>query len=104
MVIRSNTDLGRRAETHLATITATSNSILFHTGHRMLGMSSRNRHNLLLGEPRKSVQEIVVDKLHDAGCTLRWVSALDSNGQCIWIGDAHSYEKRFIIHADEKFD
>jgi len=70
----------------------------------MLGMSSRNRDNLLLGEPRKSVQQIVADKLHDAGCTLRWVSALDSNGQCIWIVDAHSYEKRFIIHADKKFD
>jgi hypothetical protein len=40
MTIRSNTDLGRRAETHLATITATSNSILFHAGHRKLGQHS----------------------------------------------------------------
>jgi hypothetical protein len=30
MTIRANTDLGQRAETHLATITATGNSILFH--------------------------------------------------------------------------
>ena len=40
MTIRPNTDLGRRAETHLATITATSNSILFHAGHRKLGQHS----------------------------------------------------------------
>jgi hypothetical protein len=40
MTIRSNTDLGRRAETHLATITATSNFILFHAGHRKLGKSN----------------------------------------------------------------
>ena len=43
MTIRSNTDLWRRAETHLATITATSNFILFHASHRKLGMSDRNR-------------------------------------------------------------
>jgi hypothetical protein len=30
MTIRPDTDLGRRAETHLATITAASNSILLH--------------------------------------------------------------------------
>jgi hypothetical protein len=67
MTIRSNTDLGRRAETHLATITATSNSILFHAGHRKLGMSNRNRDNLLVGEPRKRVQEIIADNLSKAG-------------------------------------
>jgi len=33
MTIRPNTDLGRRAETHLATITATGNFILFHASH-----------------------------------------------------------------------
>jgi len=66
MTIRSNTDLGRRAETNLATITATSNFILFHAGHRKLGMSNRNRDNLLVGEPRKRVQEII-DKLSKAG-------------------------------------
>ena len=63
MTIRSNTDLGRRAETHLATITATSNFILFHAGHRKLGMSNRNRDNLLVGESRKRVQEIIADNL-----------------------------------------
>jgi hypothetical protein len=61
MTIRLNTDLGRRAETHLATITATSNFILFHAGHRKLGMSNRNRDNLLVGESRKRVQEIIAD-------------------------------------------
>jgi hypothetical protein len=43
MTIRPNTDLGRRAETHLATITATGNFILFHASHGKLGMSSKPR-------------------------------------------------------------
>jgi hypothetical protein len=48
MTIRPNTDLGRGAETHLATITATGNFILFHASHSKLGMSDRNRDNLLV--------------------------------------------------------
>ena len=102
MTIRSNTDLGRRAETHFATITTTSNFILFHAGHRNLGMSNRNRDNLLVGEPRKRVQEIIADNLHKAGWSLGWVSALDLEGRTIWIVDAHGYGKRFIVRADEK--
>src|SRR6266516_8104628 len=43
MTIRPNTDLGRRAETHLATITATGSFILFHASHCKLGMSSKPR-------------------------------------------------------------
>jgi hypothetical protein len=43
MTVRPDTDFGRRAETHLATITATGNFILFHATHRKLGMSDRNR-------------------------------------------------------------
>jgi hypothetical protein len=43
MTIRLNADLGRRAETHLATITATGNFILFHATHCKLGMSSKPR-------------------------------------------------------------
>jgi hypothetical protein len=46
MTIRPNADLGRRAETHLATITAAGNFVLFHASHRKLGMSDRNRDNL----------------------------------------------------------
>jgi len=72
MTISPNTDFGRRAETHLATITATSNFILFHAGHRKLGMSDRNRDNLLMGESRKRVQEIIADKLSSSG----WSSAV----------------------------
>jgi hypothetical protein len=30
-----------------------------------------------------------------------WVSALDVEGRTIWIVDAHDYEKRFILRADE---
>jgi hypothetical protein len=69
MTIRSNTDLGRRAETNLATITATSNFILFHAGHRKLGMSNRNRDNLLVGESRKRAQ-IIADKLSASGSVI----------------------------------
>ena len=67
MTIRSNTDLGRRAETHLATITATSNFILFHASHRKLGMSDRNRDNLLMGESRERVQQSPM-----AGSSVMW--------------------------------
>jgi hypothetical protein len=50
MTIRSNSDLGRRAETHLATITATGNLILFHATHCKFGMSDRNREDVLVGK------------------------------------------------------
>jgi hypothetical protein len=33
---------------------------------------------------------------------LGYVSAIDSEGQTIWIVDAHRDEKRFVVHADEK--
>jgi hypothetical protein len=45
--------------------------------------------------------EIIADKLHDAGFSLGWVSALDREGRTIWIVDAHGYGKRFIVRADE---
>jgi hypothetical protein len=102
MTIRSNTDLGRRAETHLATITATSNSILFHAGHRKLGMPNRNRDNLLVGEPRKRVQEIITDKLIKAGWSWGCVSAIDAEGRTIFVADAHRNDgKRFVARSDE---
>ena len=32
-----------------------------------------------------------------------WVSAVDSQGQTIWIADAHRDDgKRYVVHADEK--
>ena len=45
--------------------------------------------------------EIIGDKLHDAGWSLGWVSALDLEGRTIWIVDAHGYGKRFIVRAEE---
>jgi hypothetical protein len=102
MTIRSNTDLGRRAETHLATITGTSNFILFHAGHRKLGMSNRNRDNLLVGEPPKRVQEIIADNLDKSGWSWGCVPAIDSRGRTIWIVDAQRDGKRFVVRADEK--
>ena len=47
--------------------------------------------------------EIIADHLHDAGWSLGWVSAIDSEGRTIWIVDAHRGDgKRFIVRADEK--
>jgi hypothetical protein len=45
--------------------------------------------------------EIIADRLHDAGWSLGWVSAIDSEGRTIWIVDAHGYGKRFIVRAEE---
>jgi hypothetical protein len=99
MTIRSNTDLGRRAETHLATITGTSNSILFHAGHRKLGMSNRNRDNLLVGEPPKRVQEIIADNLSKACWSWGAVSQL-STPQKAWRVASISHAKtRFLAVA-----
>jgi len=47
--------------------------------------------------------EIIADNLHDAGWSLGWVSAIDSEGRTIWIVDAHRDDgRRFIVHPDEK--
>ena len=45
--------------------------------------------------------EIIADNLKEAGWSLGWVSAIDSNGRTIWIVDAHGYGKRFIVRAEE---
>jgi hypothetical protein len=45
--------------------------------------------------------EIIADNLHKAGWSLGWVSAINREGQTIWIVDAHGYGKRFIVRADE---
>jgi hypothetical protein len=44
----------------------------------------------------------IADNLHKAGFSLGWVSALDLQGQTIWIVDAHGYGQRFIVRAEEK--
>ena len=48
--------------------------------------------------------ELAVDDDH-LSAKPRWsygyVSTLDCRGRTIWIVDAHSYEKRFIVRADE---
>jgi hypothetical protein len=47
--------------------------------------------------------EIVADRLSKAGWSLGWVSAVDSEGQTIWIVDAHRDNgKRFVGQAEEK--
>jgi hypothetical protein len=47
--------------------------------------------------------ELVADKLSKAGWSWGWVSAVESNGQTIWIVDAHRDNgKRFVVRADEK--
>jgi hypothetical protein len=45
----------------------------------------------------------VPDNLSKAGWSWGCVSGVDSNGQTIWIVDAHRDDgKRYIVHADEK--
>ena len=47
--------------------------------------------------------EIIADDLSKAGWSWGWVSAVDCNGQTIWIADVHRDDgKRFVVHADEK--
>jgi len=46
--------------------------------------------------------EIIVDNLKKRGWSLGWVSAVDFQGQTIWIADAHRGGKRFVVRADEK--
>jgi hypothetical protein len=47
--------------------------------------------------------EIIADNLSKAGWSWGCVSAIDSNGQTIWIADAHRGDgKRFVVPADEK--
>jgi hypothetical protein len=43
------------------------------------------------------------DSLNKAGWSLGWISAVDCQGRTIWIVDAHGYEKRFIVCADEGY-
>jgi hypothetical protein len=45
--------------------------------------------------------EKIADNLKKAGWSYGCVSAVDSIGRTIWIVDAHSYGKRFIVRADE---
>jgi hypothetical protein len=48
--------------------------------------------------------EIIADNLKKAGWSWGCVSALDREGQTIWIVDAHRAvtEKRFVVRSDEK--
>jgi hypothetical protein len=46
--------------------------------------------------------EIIADDLSKAGWSWGCVSALDCEGQTIWIADAHRGDgKRFVVPADE---
>jgi hypothetical protein len=47
--------------------------------------------------------EIIADNLRKAGWSCGCISAIDSNGQTIWIADAHHDDgKRFVVRADER--
>jgi hypothetical protein len=43
--------------------------------------------------------EIIADNLKQRGWSLRYVSAIDSQGRTIWIAAAHRGGKRFIVRA-----
>jgi hypothetical protein len=38
--------------------------------------------------------EIIADKLSNAGWSLGWVSAVDSEGRTLWVVDAHRYDRK----------
>jgi len=47
--------------------------------------------------------ELIAEKLSKAGWSWGCVSAVDSNGQTIFVADAHRGDgKRFVVRADEK--
>jgi len=47
--------------------------------------------------------ENIAENLSKAGWSLGSVSAVDSNGRTIWIGEAHrGGGKRFVVRANEK--
>jgi hypothetical protein len=46
--------------------------------------------------------EIIADNLHKAGFSMGWVSALNVEGQTIWIVEAHGYGKRFIVRQQSR--
>jgi hypothetical protein len=47
--------------------------------------------------------EIIADNLSKAGWSWGYVSAVDCNGQTIWIADARRGDgTRFVVRADEK--
>jgi hypothetical protein len=54
------------------------------------------------GVPMKFL-EIIADNLSKAGWSWGCVLTVDSNGQTIFVADAHRDNgKRFVVHADEK--
>jgi len=47
--------------------------------------------------------EIIANRLSRAGWSWGCVSTIDSNGQTIWIADAHRGDgKRYVVRGDEK--
>jgi hypothetical protein len=51
----------------------------------------------------KRCWEVIADNLSKAGWSWGCVSTLNSNGQTIFVADAHRDDgRRFIVHADEK--
>ena len=50
--------------------------------------------------PPMKYSEIVADKLHAAGWSWGYCSAVIKN-EWRWIVDAHGHGKRYIVHSDE---
>jgi hypothetical protein len=47
--------------------------------------------------------ELIADKLSASGWSWGCVSAVDSEGRTIWIGDAHRSDgKRVVVRSEEK--
>src|SRR5438876_8429653 len=59
--------------------------------------------NQRFAPPNRGCRLFIADNLKKAGWSWGCVSAVDSEGQTIWIADAHRDDgKRFIVRADEK--
>jgi hypothetical protein len=64
-----------------------------------LACEEQKRHNAA----RMKFWEIIADNLSKAGWSWGCVATVDSNGQTIFVADAHRNNgKRFIVTADEK--
>jgi hypothetical protein len=61
-------------------------------------MASKNREFVSVNH-----WELIAEILKEAGWSLGWVSAVDSEGRTIWIADAHRGDgKRYAVRAGEK--
>jgi hypothetical protein len=95
MAIRPYTDLGRRAETYLATIAATGNFILFYASHRRLARFGAWSPVLF-----RSLSRIVLNYSAFGKRSIMAGSFAARQSKTIWHDPSDG--KRLVVCADEK--